>query len=50
MIKMGFPYNLDHRRSLMKRKRFTEEQISSILKENETDISVPDLALRHGFA
>ena len=34
----------------MKRKRFTEEQIISILKENETGISVPDLARRHGFA
>ena len=50
MIKMGFPYKLDHRGSLMKRKRFTEEQIISILKENETGISVPDLARRHGFA
>ena len=50
MIKMGFPYKLDHRGSLMKRKRFTEEQIISILKENEAGISVPDLARRHGFA
>ena len=33
----------------MKRKRFTEEQIISILKEDETGISVPDLARRHGF-
>ena len=50
MIKMGFPYNLDHKGSFMKRKRFTEEQIISILKENEAGISVPDLARRHGFA
>ena len=50
MIKMGFPYKLDHRGSLMKRKRFTEEQIISILKENGAGISVPDLALRHCFA
>ena len=34
----------------MKRKRFIEEQIISILEENETGISVPDLACRHGFA
>ena len=34
----------------MKRKRFTEEQIISILKENEAGISVPDLACRHGLA
>ena len=33
----------------MKRKRFTEDQIISILKEDETGISVPDLARRHGF-
>ena len=33
----------------MKRKRFTEEQIISILKENEAGISVPDLARRHDF-
>ena len=32
----------------MKRKRFTEEQIISILKENEAGISVPDLARKHG--
>ena len=34
----------------MKHKRFTEEQIISILKENEAGISVPDLPRRHGFA
>ena len=34
----------------MKRKRFTEEQIISILKENEAGISVADLARRHGFS
>ncbi len=28
----------------MERKRFTDEQIISILKENEAGISVPDLA------
>ena len=32
----------------MKRKRFTEEQIISILKENEAGVLVPDLARQHG--
>lgn len=30
----------------MKRKRYTEEQIISILKEHEAGASVPDLARR----
>ena len=34
----------------MKRKRYTEEQIMSILKEHEAGASVPDLARRHGVA
>lgn len=50
MIKVVFSYELDHRGSLMKHERFTEERIISILKENEAGISVPDLARRHGFA
>lgn len=37
---MGGPY--------MKRKRFTEEQIISILKENEAGVRVPELARQHG--
>ncbi len=32
----------------MKRKRFTEEQIISILKESEAGVRVPDLARQHG--
>ena len=32
----------------MKRKRFTKEQIISILKENEAGVQVPDLARQHG--
>lgn len=32
----------------MKRKRFTEEQIISILKENEAGVRVPNLARQHG--
>ena len=32
----------------MKRKRFTEEQIISILKEHEAGVRVPDLARQHG--
>jgi len=32
----------------MKRKRYTEEQIISILKEHEAGGRVPDLARRHG--
>uniref|UniRef100_UPI003864E6FD transposase n=1 Tax=Lentisalinibacter orientalis TaxID=2992241 RepID=UPI003864E6FD len=34
----------------MKRKRYTEEQIISILKEHEAGASVPDIARRHGVA
>ena len=34
----------------MKRKRYTEEQIMSILKEHEAGASVADLARRHGVA
>ena len=34
----------------MKRKRYTEEQIISILKEYEAGASVPDLSRRHGVA
>jgi putative transposase len=34
----------------MKRKRFTEEQIISILKEHEAGSRVPDLARHHGEA
>jgi putative transposase len=32
----------------MKRKRYTEEQIISILKEHEAGASVPSLPRRHG--
>jgi len=32
----------------MKRKRFTEEQIITILKEHEAGARVPDLAREHG--
>jgi putative transposase len=34
----------------MKRKRYTEEQIIAILKENEAGVPVPELARRHGVA
>lgn len=34
----------------MKRERYTEGQIVSILKEHEAGASVPDLARRHGEA
>lgn len=34
----------------MKRKRYTEEKIISILKEDEAGASMPDLARRHGVA
>jgi putative transposase len=32
----------------MKRKRYTEEKIISILKEHEAGASVPELSRRHG--
>jgi len=32
----------------MKRKRYTEEQIISILKEHEAGAGVPELSRRHG--
>jgi putative transposase len=34
----------------MKRKRYTEEQIITILKEHEAGASAADLARRHGVA
>jgi putative transposase len=34
----------------MKRKRYTEEQSISILKEHEAGASLPDLSRRHGVA
>jgi putative transposase len=34
----------------MKRKRYTEEQIISILKEHEAGASAPELSRRHGVA
>jgi putative transposase len=34
----------------MKRKRYSEEKIISILKEHEAGASVPDLSRRHGIA
>ena len=34
----------------MKRKRYTEEQIISILKEHEAGAAVPDISRRHGVA
>lgn len=34
----------------MKRKRFTEEQIISILREREAGLSVADLGRRHGVS
>lgn len=34
----------------MKRKRFSEEQIISVLKEHEAGARVPDLARRHGVS
>jgi putative transposase len=34
----------------MKRKRYTEEQIISILKEHEAGASVPEIARRQGVA
>ena len=34
----------------MKRKRYTEEKIISILKEHEAGASMPDLSRRYGIA
>ncbi len=34
----------------MKRKRYTEEKIISILKEHDAGASVPDMARRYGIA
>ena len=34
----------------MKRSRFTEEQIISILREQETGVAVADLCRRHGLS
>ena len=45
-----FPVILTEGGPDMKRKRYTEEQIISILKEHEAGASVPELARRHGVA
>lgn len=34
----------------MKRKRFTEEQISGVLSEHEADAKAGDLARKHGVS
>jgi len=34
----------------MKRKRFTEEQIIAVMKENEAGMKTGDLARRHGIS
>ena len=34
----------------MKKARFTESQILSILKQNENGVSVPDLCRQHGIS
>ena len=34
----------------MKRNRFTEEQITGILKEHEAGVSVADLCRKHGVS
>jgi putative transposase len=34
----------------MKRKRYSEEKIISILKEHEAGASAPDLSRRHGVS
>jgi len=34
----------------MKKKRFSEEQILSVLKENETGIPIKELARKYGFS
>jgi len=46
----GFPVILTEGGPDMKHKRYTEEQIISILKEHEAGASVPELARRHGVA
>ena len=45
-----FPIILTPGGPKMKRKRYTEEKIISILKEHEAVASVPDIARRYGIA
>lgn len=45
-----FPIILTEGGPDMKRKRYTEEQIISILKEHEAGAAVPDISRRHGVA
>ena len=45
-----FPIILTEGGPKMKRKRYSEEKIISILKEHEAGASVPDIARRHGIA
>jgi putative transposase len=47
---VGFPYKMTLGGPAMKRKRYTEEQIISIVKEHEAGGSVPELSRRHGVA
>jgi hypothetical protein len=43
---VGFPYKMTLGGPAMKRKRYTEEQIISIVKEHEAGGSVPELSRR----
>ena len=45
-----FPIILTQGGPNMKRKRYSEEKIISILKEHDAGASVPDIARRHGIA
>jgi hypothetical protein len=49
MLKVEFSHNICQRRFCMKKSKFTDSQILSILKQAGAGISVPDLCREHGI-
>ena len=48
IAKVEFSRNLSARRFCMKKSRFTDSQIMSILKQAEKGVPVPELCREHG--
>ena len=50
IAKVEFSRNLCTRRFCMKKSRFTDSQIMSILKQAENGVPVPELCREHGMS